>query len=90
MRLEGVIRKWVPEGHWGIVHSYSRGSNSPEKFFVHASKASEGAVLDIAVRISFVAGPPRRKGDLPAALEIEVVPARTLPAPVDSSTGSAR
>jgi hypothetical protein len=90
MRLEGVIRKWVPEGHWGIAHSYTNRTNAPEKFFVHINKASADAELDLGVRISFEPGEPRRKGDLPAALEIEVVPVQTPSALSDLSTGSAR
>ena len=87
MRLEATIRKWVDDS-WGIAHSYSRGTNAPEKFFVHKNRLVDGSqVLDAGVRISFEPGLVRRKGDLPAALEIKVVPARTPPAHTSSNDG---
>ena len=90
MRLEGIIRKWVSEGHWGIVHSYTNRTNGPEKFFVHINKAPVGAVLDLGVRISFEPGQPRRKGDLPAAVKIRLCLFGPIPASVDSSNGGAK
>jgi len=91
MRLQGVIRKCV-NGTWGIVHSYTRNhSGAPEKYFVHKNQLVDAtAVIDAGVRISFEVGQPPRKGDLPPAIKIEVVPTQSTPAPADSSDGAAQ
>jgi hypothetical protein len=90
MKLQGVVRKWV-DNSWGIAHSYSRSTDAPEKFFVHKTKLTDAsATLDAGVRISFEIGPVRRKGDLPPAIDIEIVPMRPTTAQVKSSAGGAR
>ena len=90
MRMTGIIRKWVVPGCWGIVNSYSNGGNAPERFFVHIKNAQAEIKLDVGIRITFEAGPVRRTGDLPIALNIELAPMQPSSAQVDSSTGGAR
>jgi hypothetical protein len=91
MRLTGRISKWVPQYGWGIVNSYTNGTNAPQRFFVHVSKLADPSVLiEQGSRISFIPGPPRCKNDLPAALDVQVFPAQSSPAPVVGPTGSAR
>jgi hypothetical protein len=91
MRITGRVSKWVGQSGWGICNSYSNGSNAPQRFFVHVSKLSDpDAQIELGSRISFEVGPPRCKNDLPAALDVQVFPAQSSSAPVDSSTGGTR
>jgi hypothetical protein len=85
MRMTGRITKWIPESGWGICNSYSNGTNAPERFFLHISRFAPDAQVEYGIKISFEPGPPRRKNDLPTALEIEIMPAQTAPAPPQSS-----
>jgi len=77
-RLIGTIRRAMPEKGWAICNSYGGISGNPVKYFVHISNfiqdADAGTVLACGVRISFVPGEPRSKGELPVALQVEVVP----------------
>lgn len=90
MRLQGVIRKWT-DGSWGVVHSYTRSLERPEKFFVHKSQLVDAsASLDAGTRISFEIGPLRRKGDLLPAISIEVIRTQSSLPPVAGSSEGAR
>jgi hypothetical protein len=72
-KKSGTIRKW--SNSWGIANSYCENSDFPQKYFVHLSKrVSPDIELGLGVKIVFVPGSPRKPGDLPAALEIELAP----------------
>ena len=73
MKTQGTIRRWT--GTWGIANVYRDGASGPERFFVHRSRLVNALdVLDFDIRISFTEGAPRRPGELPQALEIEIAP----------------
>ena len=72
-----TIRKWTSEG-WGVAnapHYSSAPGEIPKRYFVHVSRVvSEEVVgkLGLGVKILFIEGAPRHKGELPVALEIEI------------------
>jgi hypothetical protein len=79
-RKTGFIRRWY--NSWGIAHETGNATpnDPPQKFFVHRNNQQDKtASLAIGVKISFTAGAPRGVGELPQALDIEVValPAQT-------------
>jgi hypothetical protein len=79
MKTIGTIRRWA--GSWGFCNVYKDANGAPLRFFVHRSKLVNLAdVLDFDIRIAFVEGAPRRLGELPQALEIEIV------APINGGT----
>ena len=77
-RLLGTIRRAMPERGFAIANVYTGTSTQPIKYFVHISnfvqESDANAVLACGVRISFVPGAPRSKGELPVALQIEIAP----------------
>jgi hypothetical protein len=89
MKIQGVIRKCV-NGTWGIVHSYTRNpSGAPEKYFIHKNQLIDvAAAIDAGVRVSFEVGQPPRKGDLPPAINVEVVPTQSSPTPSTNDGGA--
>jgi hypothetical protein len=78
-RLLGTIRRAMPERGFAIANVYTGTSTQPIKYFVHISNfiqdSDAGTVLACGVRISFVPGAPRSTGELPVALQIEIIPA---------------
>jgi hypothetical protein len=76
LKKKGTIRKWIEEGSWGIVNSYTNGVSAPQRYFVHASRVTSGGHPTLGCQILFKEGSPRNPSELPTALEIEVLPAR--------------
>ncbi|MFZ0232407.1 MAG: hypothetical protein WA306_09330 [Candidatus Acidiferrales bacterium] len=71
-RKTATIRRWY--GTYGIAHAFVSPTTPPNKYFVHNNNRKDpSAVLAISIQISFVEGPSRNQGELPQALEIDVV-----------------
>jgi hypothetical protein len=69
----GHIRKWVAGTGWGIVNSYSVGGVL-QKYFLHITAfLNTSATPSMGSRVLFVEGPARTEGELPVALEVEVI-----------------
>ncbi len=85
-RKLATIRKWVAQKGWGIANAPYSSTEIPKRYFVHISNAPEDSQLRIGVRISFIEGPARHTGELPTALEVEVVP---VPPPQPQKDGGA-
>ena len=76
----GKIVKWVGEQGWGIINSYVHGQNAPQKFFFHVSWVkSEHVFVYPGCRVTFHAGPPRTERELPTALDIILMDAKSNP-----------
>jgi len=74
-KLCGHVRKWVGEKGWGLINSYAPGGIL-QKYFVHiTSLVPTSATPALGCRVLFVEGPPRSDGELPVALEVEVISA---------------
>ena len=74
-RKTATLRRWY-DNTWSIAYetSSSTATAPPRKYFVHrANLRDKTAALAPSVCISFVQGEPRTAGELPQALEIEVV-----------------
>lgn len=80
VRLYGYIYEFG--GAWGLIKSPKQSATGwlPEKFFLHKSKVKSGRAENGAY-CEFIAGPPRSKGELRQALEVEVTNLEPLPAP---------
>jgi hypothetical protein len=71
-RKIATIRRWY--GTYGIAHAFVSPTIPPQKYFIHNNNRKDpAAVLAIGVQISFVEAPSRNQGELPQALEINVV-----------------
>ena len=69
----GVVRRWHEELNWGIINSYD-SEGSLQKYFFHKKRVLESSAIPlIGDRVSFNPAPPRSKGDLPAAVDVEVI-----------------
>ena len=74
-KLCGHVRKWVEGKGWGIVNSYRVGGDL-QKYFLHISSVlSTSATPTMGSRVLFIEGAPRSDGELPVALEVEVIAA---------------
>ena len=73
-RKTATLRRWY--GTWGVAHELSSSSPNtpPRKYFIHqANLRDKTTALTLGMCISFVQGEPRTAGELPQAMEIEVV-----------------
>lgn len=73
-RKTATIRKWC--GTWGVANEMSSSgpNTAPRKYFVHQNNLRDKTrVLALGSYISFNHGEPRAAGELPQALEIEIV-----------------
>jgi len=73
-RKIATIRKFVSQKGWGIANGPYVHGEIPKRYFVHVANCDAWQLLGIGVRISFIEGPARHTGELPSALEIEIVP----------------
>lgn len=72
-QFRGKIIRWVDQSHWGIANYYIHGEASPRKTFIHISKVISDEKPQMGSRIAFNVGPARFAGELPAALNVEVI-----------------
>ncbi len=72
IRRTGKIRRWTGDT-WGFANSYN-GEGTLTRVFVHQKNLKDQSQqLGLDIRISFTLGEPRRPGECPVALQIEVI-----------------
>jgi hypothetical protein len=74
-KKKATIRRWIADRRFGFCNYYT-SEGELQKYFVHYKNATTpevGLALGLGVRILFVDGPARTEGELPTALEIEIL-----------------
>ena len=74
--LKGKVTKWLPEKHWGTINFYESGdfSGAPRKAFLHQNNVISKEKPVLGSRVLFVLGPARSATELPAAIQVQVIP----------------